>query len=84
MIIHEKMRLNKFQQVSIPKPSDMFARLGLRETPANQYSGEEEMLGDMNKVEQLGAQMKMYEQYAEQAEIEAKKKASKQAEENGE
>ena len=74
MVIEEKMKLNKFQQVSIPKPSDMFARLGFRQTPASEFAGDQ-TLPTGNKVDQLGEQMKMYEQYAEE---EARKAAQKQ------
>lgn len=70
------MKLNKFQQVSIPKPSDMFSRLGARQTPANQFTGEE-MIENANKVESLGKQMEMYTKYAEE---EAAKAAKKDAE----
>ena len=76
MVIEERLKLNRFQQVSIPKPSDMFARLGGRITPATEYSGEE-VLQQSNKVEQLGEQMKMYEQYAEE---EARKAAEQPSE----
>lgn len=72
MVIEEKLKLNKFQQVSIPRPSDMFARLGFRSMPESAYTGDE-ILPSGNKVENLGKQVRMYEKYAAE---EAAKKAA--------
>lgn len=76
MVIEEKLKLNKFQQVSIPRPSDMFARMGFRAMPESAYTGDE-ILPNGNKVENLGEQVRMYEKYAtEQAAKEAEKTPS--------
>ena len=73
MVIEEKLKLNKFQQVSIPRPSDMFARMGFRAMPESAYTGDE-ILPNGNKVETLGEQVDMYNKYAaEKAAEEAEK-----------
>lgn len=73
MVIEEKLKLNKFQQVSIPRPSDMFARMGFRAMPEGAYTGDE-MMPNGNKIENLGEQVRLYEKYAaEQAAKEAEK-----------
>lgn len=73
MFINEKLKLNKFREVAIPKANDMFARLGYRTTPETSFTGDEELI-EGNKLEQLAEQTKLYEKYAAE---EAKKQAKK-------
>lgn len=67
MFIVEKLKLNKFVEVAVPKASDLFARLGSRVTPDNMYSEESDTVRGMNKVEQLGATLLDVENQAAKA-----------------
>lgn len=43
MNIPEKMKLNKFQLVKLPRCREMFARFGQVNSPEGSYSGEEDL-----------------------------------------
>ena len=64
MVIEEKLKLNKFREVSIPKASDMFARLGYRNLPDNNYTGDAETF-EGRKLDNLREQDEAYRKYAE-------------------
>ena len=55
MFVVDKLKLNKFVHVEIPKNSDFFYRLaGARPTaPANAYTGDDILPQSMNKVDIL-------------------------------
>ena len=67
MFIVEKLKLNKFVEVAVPKASDLFARLGSRVTPDNMYSEESDTVQGLNKVEQLGMTLLDVENQAAEA-----------------
>lgn len=73
MVIEEKLKLNKFREVSIPKPSDMYARLGYRNLPDGNYTGEEEMF-EGRKLDNLREQDEAYRKYAESKQREKQEK----------
>lgn len=41
MYITEKMKLNKFRVCNIPRPSEMFSRLGYKSPVESMYSGDD-------------------------------------------
>lgn len=64
----EKMKVNSFRQVAIPRNAEYFARYGYAVSPASLYTGDEPAPKPMNKTDIL-ADMERYD-------------AMKQAEEN--
>lgn len=50
----EKMKVNKFRIVAIPRNVEYMRRFGKAETPSNQYTGDQRAQMAMNKVEVLG------------------------------
>lgn len=44
MYIPEKLKLNRFRQVNIPRPKDYFARFGNMSTPSGRYSGDQSLI----------------------------------------
>ena len=75
MYVNKKMKLNKFEQVSIPKNCDYFARIGNRVTPESAYSGEIPAEEFTDKLQSI-ADMDAYDK-AMQAEELKKKKPTK-------
>lgn len=65
MYCNEKMKLNKFVQVAIPKNSEYFRRFnGNLPVPSNgNYSGDEVVPQGLTKVEQISAANRLNEQY---------------------
>lgn len=61
MKVNDKLKLNKFRFVSIPKNADYFARLGGARpvAPNGAYSGETCISNNLSKVEQLYEAEKM-------------------------
>lgn len=53
MYIPEKLKLNKFRQVDIPANKDYFARYGLVDVPASQYSGDNSMPQNQSKIDAI-------------------------------
>lgn len=55
MFIVEKLKLNKFVHVEIPKNSDFFSRLaGARPVaPAGSYTGDDVVPNQLNKIDEL-------------------------------
>lgn len=52
MFVIEKLKLNKFQDVPIQKPSAMFVRYGLHDLPNSAYTGDSDpMPMASNKVD---------------------------------
>lgn len=52
MVTIPKLKVNNFKEVSIPKPSDLFARFGFSNKKGT-YSGDENALPSGSKVEQI-------------------------------
>jgi len=73
MYVIEKLKLNRFKQVAIPKPSELYARLGHGSIPMdNAYTGEELASMNQRKTDQIARSMEDYEAYARQMENEGK------------
>lgn len=69
MYIIEKLKLNRFKMVSIPKPCELYARLGHGNLPAeNAYTGEELAQMHQRKTDQMSQAMEDYERYAKEME----------------
>lgn len=54
MYIPEKLKLNKYQVVKLPRGRDIWKRLclaGLKEPGKNAYTGDNEPIPDLNKTE---------------------------------
>lgn len=54
MVVIEDLKLNTTQQVSIPKPSELFKRFGFNQKAGN-FSGDEYVNVHLNKVEAVQA-----------------------------
>lgn len=64
MRVPDKLKLNKFQAVSIPRPIDVVRRLGLHSLPAGEFAGEDnDIPGYISKEEAIEQSNTMYEQY---------------------
>lgn len=55
MYVPEKLKLNKFCMVQLPDNRQIFARYGLFNNPAEQYSGDQSMPMHGNKADILNA-----------------------------
>lgn len=55
MFIPEKLKLNKFELVRIPRAKEYISRFGLNPSPASSYSGDDVISNGSNKVENLAA-----------------------------
>lgn len=77
MYVNEKLKLNKFRYVAIPKPSEYFKRFGGMLPTGDSYTGEEVAVMPMSKVDMLGraADYDMYQQYAEHLQSEQQEKS---------
>lgn len=53
MFIPEKMKLNRFKDVSLPSARDYFKLTGFQATPQSAYTGDELAPRQMNKVESI-------------------------------
>lgn len=53
MTIPEKLKINKFREVLVPRMRDIFARFGYLASPATQYSGDNPVIIDENKVQNI-------------------------------
>lgn len=49
----DDMKLNRFQQVAIPRPVEYMQRFGSLRAPANQYTGDDLAPLPQNKVDEL-------------------------------
>lgn len=49
----EKMKINKFRQVAIPRPIEFMQRFGSAEVPSSSYSGDEFAPLPRSKVDML-------------------------------
>lgn len=47
----EKMKVNTFHQVAIPRNAEYFARFGMAVSPSSQYTGDEPAPMPMNKTD---------------------------------
>lgn len=53
MFVPEKLKLNKFRLVRLPKPVDYVGRFGLVPSPGSKYSGDEVFSSTGTKTELL-------------------------------
>lgn len=65
----EKMKINKFRQVAIPKPIEYMQRFGSADMPSSSYSGEEFAPLPRNKVDML-ADADRYDAMMQKVELE--------------
>lgn len=69
---NDDIKVNRFQQVAIPRPCEYMRRFGALRAPANQYTGDELAPVPQNKVDNL-AYMEAYDAM-KQREEDAKQK----------
>lgn len=65
----EKMKINKFRQVAIPKPIEYMQRFGSADMPSSSYSGDEFAPLPRNKVDML-ADADRYDAMMQKVELE--------------
>ena len=65
----EKMKINKFRQVAIPKPIEYMQRFGTASMPSSAYSGDEFAPLPRNKVDML-ADADRYDEMMQKVELE--------------
>ena len=65
----EKMKINKFRIVAIPRPIDYMQRFGSADMPSSSYSGEEYAPLPRNKVDML-ADADRYDAMMQKVELE--------------
>lgn len=53
MLVPDKLKLNKFKQVHIPRPSQIVGRLGLHEMKDNSFTGDIDMPLMVSKLDNL-------------------------------
>lgn len=68
----EKMKINKFRQVAIPKPIEYMQRFGSADMPSSSYSGDEFAPLPKNKVDML-ADADRYDAMMQKVELERAK-----------
>lgn len=69
MYIIEKLKLNRFKMVAIPKPCELYARLGHGNLPADSaYTGDDIASMNKRKTDQMAQAMEDYERYVKQME----------------
>lgn len=68
----EKMKINKFRIVAIPKPIEYMQRFGSAEMPSSSYSGDEYAPLPKNKVDML-ADADAYDAMMQKVELEKSK-----------
>lgn len=68
----EKMKINKFRIVSIPKPIEYMQRFGSAEMPSSSYSGDDYAPLPKNKVDML-ADADAYDAMMQKVELEKAK-----------
>lgn len=68
----EKMKINKFRQVAIPKPIEYMQRFGSADMPSSSYSGDEFVPLPKNKVDML-ADADRYDAMMQKVELERAK-----------
>lgn len=56
MLIPDKLKLNKFIEVSIPRPSQIIGRLGLHDMKPDSFTGEETLPLQQSKLDVLASQ----------------------------
>lgn len=64
---NEDMKVNRFRLVFIPSNSDYMQRIGMRELPAEAYSGDAEVHRQQNKVDDIDFYMRYASMKAEEA-----------------
>lgn len=68
--ISDKLKLNRFKFVSIPKNRDYFARFGFAKSPANSFSGDDLPPSNEDKIDALvRGQNEFYKVYAKSREV---------------
>lgn len=71
MYCNEKLKLNKFKLVRIPKPAEYFARFGYNGINESMYSGDENTPLYMTKIDNCRQGVEDYQSYCESASNEA-------------
>lgn len=69
MFVPDKLKLNKFKEVSIPENRDYFARYGFLRVPENAYSGEEVVPLSGTKIDDIEAGLE-YDRLMQEKELE--------------
>lgn len=69
----EKMRINKFKIVDIPRPIEYMKRFGSAEVPSSSYSGDEFAPLPQNKIDML-ADADRYDALMQKVELEKQSK----------
>lgn len=65
MYIPEKLKLNKFRFVDIPKPITYFKRFGYQSTNPVQFTGDQVAPASMSKIDEINLGAKINENYLE-------------------
>ena len=65
----EKMKINRFRVVAIPRPVEFMQRFGTAEMPSSSYSGDEYAPLPRNKVDML-ADAERYDEMMQKVEFE--------------
>lgn len=74
MYVNKKMKLNRFENVAIPRNCDYFARVGKRETPVTAYAGDIPPEELKNKLESI-ADYDAYDKVMQEEELKKKGKS---------
>ena len=72
----EKMRINKYKPVAIPRPVEYMKRFGRSIAPSNLYTGDETAQFPSNKVDML-ADADAYDQMMQKVELDNYNKSEK-------
>lgn len=68
--VNDKLKLNRFKDVAIPKNRDYFARFGFAKSPANSFSGDDLPPSNEDKIDSLvRGQNEFYKEYAKSREF---------------
>lgn len=67
MRVVDKLKLNKFRDVAIPTPRDLFARYGVAIPRNTTYSGDEMAINGMSKIDSISS-AELYDRYKQQLE----------------
>lgn len=75
MYVIDELKLNRFQDVAIPKCSELFSRIGRTGIPSDKaFTGDIVADFGQRKTDQLAQSMSDYEQYAREEAAKAVKK----------
>lgn len=68
MYIPEKLKLNAFRLVAVPKPAEMFARFGYQTPSAAVFTGDDEVVSIVGRKTDVLADMDAYDRMMQQQE----------------